>query len=130
MTKGTPDDPRFTAGIDLARRTGAKQLQIRYSDDEEPVIWFAVASYTAGKDGRPRTSGKINAHEVGAALHPLAALFRLLDTLVDGSECAHCHRPAGFVEDTSNMPLDRVVCWYIYDPETQKYMRGCEAMDG
>jgi hypothetical protein len=127
MTNG-PDDPRFIAGIELVRRTGAKTIQIRFSDDEKPVVWFAVAGYIS-RQGRAHSSGKINAYLIGAAFDPLQALFKLLDEAIDGNECAHCHRPAGFVAETETMPLDSVVCWYIFDPETNTYMRGCEARD-
>jgi uncharacterized protein YecA (UPF0149 family) len=24
------------------------------------------------------------------------------------------------------MPADKLICWYVYDPETKKYRRGCE----
>lgn len=123
-----PDDPRFTAAIDLLRRTGMREFQIRYSDDEQPVVWMAVASYS-GRDGRPVASGKINAHKVGAALNPVAAIFALCDQVIDGSMCAHCGRPAGFVKDLEATILDAYVCWYQWDPETAKFMRGCEAAD-
>jgi hypothetical protein len=29
----------------LVRRTGAKATQVRYSDDEQPVIWMAVVEW-------------------------------------------------------------------------------------
>lgn len=119
-------DERFTAAIDLVRRTGAKEVQVRYSDDEQPVVWFVVAGYIS-RGGKPVSTGKVNAWKVGSALTPHDAIFRLLDDTIDGAECAHCHRPSGFVEGfDANMPLDRHVCWYQYDPELKRYRRGCE----
>lgn len=122
------NDPRFVAAIDLVRRTGARQIQIRYSDDESPVVWMAVAGYSV-HHGKLSSVGKINAYKLGAALDPREALFRLLNEAIDGAQCAHCGRPSGFVEGTENMPLSEHICWYIFDPETNKYMRGCEASD-
>jgi hypothetical protein len=125
MTAGTPDDPRFPAAIDVLRRTGAKEFQIRYSDDEQPVVWFAVAGYTV-RHGRPVSTGKINTHEAAAALDPVRAVFRLCDQLVDGGECTHCHRPAGFNENPDALPLDQHICWWTWDPEVLKFVQGCQ----
>lgn len=122
-----PMDPRLTAGIELVQRTGAKTFQLRYSDDEEPVVWIAVAGYaTRGGHGRPVASGKVNAHACGAALDPVAAVMRLLDELVDGAQCTHCGRICGVDEDWGEMPLDEYVCWYQFDPELKTFRRGCE----
>jgi hypothetical protein len=111
-----------------------REFQMRYSDDEEPIVWFAVAGYYRGRDGTPVASAKEAtsphmSYRVGADLDPLNAMFRLLDDVVDGAMCAHCGRPTGFVEGVENMPLAEHVCWYIWDPESKSYMRGCEARD-
>jgi hypothetical protein len=119
------DEPRLTAGVDLARRTGARELQIRYSDDEQPVVWFVVASYSA-RDGRPRATGKINAHKVGAGFTPVEAVMALCAEAVDGATCAHCGRPCGFDEHFGEQPLDDYICWYQFDPEVKTFRRGCE----
>lgn len=116
MSVNAPDqhDPRYMAAIDLIGRTGAKGIQIRYSDDEQPIVWMAVADYREG-------------HECAAALEPLRALLRLCDQLIDGATCVHCRRPSGITEDWEvQMPLDKVVCWYQYDPELAKFRRSCE----
>jgi ribosomal protein S12 methylthiotransferase accessory factor YcaO len=118
-------DPRMTAGIDLARRMGMREFQLRYSDDEQPVIWMAVASFSA-RNGRPVSTGKINAHSVGAALDPAEAVMRLLDELGDGATCTHCQRPTGVAHDLDEMPLAEHVCWYQFDPENVTYRRSCE----
>jgi hypothetical protein len=120
-----PLDPRLAAGADLVRRTGAKEFQIRYSDDQQPTVWIAVASFTE-RDGRPVSSGKINAHKVGAALDPVSAILSLLDELIDGSQCTHCGRPAGVAHDLAAMPLGDHICWYQFDPELVTYRRACE----
>jgi hypothetical protein len=120
-----PDDPRFPAALNVLRRTGARAVQIRYSDDEQPTVWFIVASY-AMREGRPVGSGKINHHETAAALDPLTAVFRLCDQLVDGGTCAHCHRPTGFNKEPGALPLDRHICWWNWDPEVGKFVQGCQ----
>ena len=119
------DDPRMIAGIDLCRRMGARDFQLRYSDDEQPVVWFAVAGFSTIK-GRPSSTGKINAHRVGGALDPVSAVLKLLDDLVDGAQCTHCGRPTGVGHDLDEMPLAEHVCWYQFDPELKTYRRACE----
>lgn len=108
------DDPRFTAAIDLIGRTGARGLQIRYSDDEQPIVWMAVIGH---RDG----------HEAAAGLDPLTAVMRLLDEVVDGGRCVHCRRVSGVSDDwTREQPLAEQICWYVYDPELQRFRRSCE----
>jgi hypothetical protein len=124
-TSSPVDDPRFIPAIDLIRRTGARDVQIRYSDDEEPVVWFVIASYSI-RGGKPVSSGKINARKVGAAFDPLKAVFRFLDDALDGGQCVHCGRVTGFEPSIGPMPLDELVCWYQWDPELRTFRRGCE----
>jgi hypothetical protein len=108
------DEPRLLAGVDLLRRTGATETQIRFHDDEKPVVWLAVAVYSQGA-------------EAAGALDPTLAVLRLCEQVVDGGQCTHCKRPAGLDPDTlDRMPLDQLVCWYQYDPELQTFRRGCE----
>jgi hypothetical protein len=109
------DEPRLTAAITFVRRTGATSVQLRYSDDESPIVWIAVASYP---DDR---------HEAAAALEPTRAALRLCEQLADGGHCTHCGRPTGLEPDSlETMPLDELVCWYQYDPELETFRRGCE----
>ena len=115
MTADATNDPRFIAAIDLLRRTGARRIQIRYSDDEQPVVWFLVASYGGGR------------WDTAAGPNPLIAALRLCESLIDGGQCKHCNRPSGFDEDFDTMPLNDVVCWYQFDPELATFRRGCEA---
>jgi hypothetical protein len=107
-------DPRFVATIELIRRTGAREFQIRYSDDEQPIIWMAAAGF--GEQW-----------EAAAALHPLLAVWRLAETLIDGGICKHCSKPTGVTYDwTGVMPAQGIICWYTYDPELKKFRRSCE----
>lgn len=131
MTDNPTDDPRFTAALDMVGRTGASSFQLWWSDDEQPVVWIAVATYevTAANaallaDGHEHLRG--TAHKIGCALDPLNAVFDLCDKAVDGGQCAHCHRPTGFVPDLDEMPASDLVCWYQWDPELLTFRRGCE----
>jgi hypothetical protein len=95
-------------------RLGAKSLQIRYCDEEQPVVWMAVAEFA---DVDP---------QVAAALNPGRALLRLLEQLVDGGKCTHCNRPTGITLEVSSQLFARLICWYQYDPELKVFRRGCE----
>lgn len=110
-------DERFIPAVDLIRRTGASAFAIRYCEEEEPVVWMAVATYQRG--GR-------EVHQVGAAFEPVGAVFSLCDALMDGGQCAHCKRPSGFTPDFDPMPADQFICWYQWDPELKTFRRGCE----
>lgn len=125
--KAPSEDPRFTAAINVLRRTGAQQVQIRYSDDEDPVIWMAVAGY-AVRNGRPTKSGKINTYETAAAIDPVIAVFRLCSQLCDGGLCAHCQRMVGFSPEPGAMPSnpEAPICWWIWDPEVNEFIQGCQ----
>ena len=114
-------EERFLAGVEMVQRTGSKQFQLRWSDDEEPVVWMAVSIHD--DDGRR--------WEVAAGQTPFVAVGRLLEQLVDGGVCTHCGRPAGLDPDSiETMPLNELVCWYQYDLELKKFRRGCEGETG
>ena len=104
--------------LDLLGRTGVHAVQIRYSEDKQPTVWFVVALY---RDGRAEAAG---------ALDPGEALERLCCELLDGGTCTHCGRMTGFDLDPDDTVNELVghgqVCWYIYDPELKTIRRGCE----
>lgn len=114
MAKAPPgaDDPRFMPALDMIARTGAAEVQIRYSDDEQPVIWIIAARW----DRRWEAAG---------GMTPLTAAFRLCDAVVDGGTCVHCGRGTGFAPDLDPMPLSKIVCWYQWDPELKTFRRSC-----
>lgn len=121
-------DPRFVAGVDMLRRTGADTFAIRYSDDEEPVVWFAVVHHWT-KDGVPVAMGTPDARvvwETAAGHDPTQAVMRLCEQLIDGGMCAHCKRPAGFSDDLEPMPIEETICWTQWDPELATFRRACE----
>jgi hypothetical protein len=121
-----PDDPRFLAAIDLIRRTGARSFSIRYSDDEQPVLWMAVGEWR-WEDGRPVAEGGQLRYETAAAMDPLTAVMRLLDQTMDGGTCVHCGKVTA-VSDKWDLPtfMDDQLCWYVYDPELRTFRRSCE----
>lgn len=108
-------DDLLVACTTFVGRAGATNFQLRFSDDETPVVWIAVAEF---RDG---------AAEAAAALSPALAAVRLVEQLADGGTCAHCGRPSGAtVEWKADMPLADVVCWSVYDPEVKRFRRSCE----
>jgi hypothetical protein len=100
------------AAFGLLERTGAEECQVRYCEEEQPVIWMAA--------------GRWGGHwEAAAGMNPLVALYRLLDSVIDGGTCQHCGRMTGFEPSTDPMPLGQLVCWYQYDPSTRTFAKGC-----
>ena len=121
-------DPKALAGVDLLRRTGAKEFQIRYSDDEQPVVWLAVAGYR-GERRNPITGKSTSAEhfEAAGAMDPTTAIMRLCEQLIDGGLCRHCHRRTIFNADAEpGELLDAVGCVYAWDPELKTFRRNCE----
>jgi hypothetical protein len=123
-------DPRMTAGIDLLRRTGQRSFQLRYSDDEQPVVWMAVGEYGLDEHNRPVKTGGETHHEVAAALHPVSAVLRLLELVLDGGQCVHCNRPTGIFPEreppTISALMEAAICWYVFDADSASFVRGCE----
>ena len=111
-----PDqDPRVKPAIELLGRTGADQFQLRYCDEYKPRVWIASALWN-------RT------WECAAAINPIRAIFRLIDSVLDGGTCLQCGRPTGFEPSLQpeTMPMNKLVCWFQWDPELKTFRRGCE----
>lgn len=125
------DDPRFVAAVDLVRRTGAQEFMIRYCEEDNPVVWMALAMHIV-QQGRPvpRSQEGKEVWSVGAGFAPTQALFALCDVLIDGGTCQHCGRPTGFVADMDQQVDEELgspfVCWYRWDPELATFRRKCE----
>jgi hypothetical protein len=128
------DDPRFIPAVDMLRRIGADEFQIRYSDDTQPVVWVAAVRFSPGKAAVNTDTGQMATlnheyWECAAALSPLSAVFRLCDLLIDGGRCAHCHQRAGFDAEPGPPPLGgELICWYRFDPELETFRRSCEGV--
>jgi hypothetical protein len=124
--KVAAEDPRFTAAIDLIRRNGAREVQLRYDDEQNPIVWVAVAGFSI-INGKPSGRGKINAHQAGGGLDPLTAIFALCRACLDRrGKCTHCDRNTMFDETFEAQPLENFYCWYQWDPELETFRRGCE----
>ena|SRR5436190_7260900 len=120
------EDPRYVAAIDLVRRNGAREIQLRYDDEQNPIVWVAVAGFSIIK-GKPSGRGKVNAHQAGGALSPLEAIFALCRACLDRHGlCVHCGRNTMFDESFESQPLEKFYCWYQWDPEMKTFRRGCE----
>lgn len=126
MSKGAKDhrrqqpppldlDPRVRAAVALIGRTGAAEFQIRYCDDDQPVVWVAAAYWSTHQ-----------CWEAAAAMNAPAAIFRLCTQVIDGGTCTHCSKPTVFTEDSDTTLLDLAGCVYAWDPELRTYRRGCE----
>lgn len=126
------EDPRFLPAVDMLRRTGVRAFQVRWSDDEEPIVWFCVGQYSIGEGGKPQGEGELNHWESASGHDPMEALLRLIERVMDGGVCVHCHRPAMFVAtlDDSPSPFDPLVCITSWDPELSVYRRDCEGNGG
>jgi hypothetical protein len=115
-------DPRFTAGLDMIRRTGARDVEIRWAggpEDEQvagPLVWTVVVSYS---DDRAEADS--------AVASPVEAVLRLCERLIDGGRCVHCGRMTSFVPDLNTAVLDQFSCVTAWDPELETFRRGCEA---
>lgn len=109
---------KYSAALHVIEHTGAEGYQIRYSDEQQPVVWIAIATYT---DGR---------FEAAAAPDPLTATLRLCERLYDGGTCTHCGRIAGFDYEAFAGPLletlNPMMCFYRWDPELGTFRRSCE----
>lgn len=112
--EGVVGDDVLVACIALLPHLGASDYEGRYSEDGKPVVWMAIATFPTG------------AHEVAAALTPQHAAYRLLERLVDGGLCLHCHRPTSITLDLDEQLAAQVICWYQYDPELKRFRRSCE----
>lgn len=114
---GAPNDPRIPALIEMLGRTGAGEFQLRFSDDEEPVIWMAAARWH-------------DHWEATAAITPYRAMFRLAESVMDGGMCTHCDRPTAIDDRSERDPLmeasEVMICWYRWDPELATFRRSCE----
>lgn len=124
----TDKDPRFVAAVDLLGRSGARQVSIRYCDEEEPLVWIAAAMWETGaRTVHGDISG--NVWQAAGSTEPWKAMMNLLETVLDGGECQHCHKPTSVddgPEDKLLHELNPLVCFYRFDPELATFRRMCE----
>lgn len=111
---------KLKAAVDVIGRTGAHSIQIRWSDDEEPTVWFVVAEFDE------------DVWETASGRDPIEAALRCAEQLLDGGQCRHCGLPSALDTDWEN-PLATFaakaglpICSYTYDPELATFRRSCE----
>lgn len=108
-------DPKLLAAVKLLGDLGVAEFQIRYDEEQDPIVWVAVGRWGA-------------TFEVAGGMTPISAITRLLGAVADGGLCTYCKRPTGITfEWEHDMPLSDIVCWWVYDPELEQFRRGCEA---
>ncbi len=123
---------KLVAAVDMIGRMGGKEFQLRFDDRDldggTPVVWMALARWDrllgrqVPDDVRWQATGGVT---------PWQAIFRLLESVMDGGTCAHCHKPTAVDErppDAALMATEEVVCWYRYDPEVKTFRRQCEGV--
>lgn len=104
----------YEAAVEMIGRTGATDYRFDSLTFDDLTVWISTARFP---DGRWDTA---------ASPAPYRSAIRLAEQLIDGAICARCNRPTGLDERFDEAPLDRIVCWWQYDPELKKFRRGCE----
>jgi len=108
-----------TATVDMIGRTGAKNLQIGYLDEIKPTAWVAMATFDRG-------------HKTGSGLSLPEALWVLLEGLVDGGVCQHCHKvttllaPTEITGHPASVALSAATCVYTYREDVKAIRPGCQ----
>jgi hypothetical protein len=125
--KPNPKDKKIAAAVEMIGRMGGKQFEIRFFEEQDddvfdPPIWIARAKFQdKGHD----------VWEATGAMNPWRAIFRLLETLMDGGECTHCGKMTAVDENPPDFAIsatEELVCWYRYDPELKTFRRQCEGV--
>jgi hypothetical protein len=123
-------DPRFFPALDLLKRTGVRQVQVRYHDEEHPTIWNVVGKWYADEHDMivaTKDEAEGTMWRVAAGFDPAQALFALLQGLIgehSGGACTYCMRLTAL--DVSDPPRDRLVdnfCWWTFNGS--EFERGC-----
>lgn len=111
--QGDVDGDTVVAVAGMMQRTGATGFQMRYSDDERPVVWIAVAEYAGG------------VADCAAGMTPGAAAWRLAEQLLDGGECKLCGKATAVVRQAGELPELPGVCqWRLLG---DRIVSGCAA---
>lgn len=126
------DEGKLTAAVDMIGRLGGREFQLRFDDrdvdDGTPVVWMALARWDrllgeeVPENARWQATGGTT---------PWQAIFRLLEAVMDGGRCTHCHKPTAVDERPADALIgitEAMVCWYRYDPELRTFRRQCEGV--
>lgn len=123
-------EPRFLGAVAVVQGTGAQAFQIRYSDDDEPTVWIAVAEHVLDAAGRPLpapTPGR-QVFTAAAGLSPLDAVLALAEQLLDGGQCVHCGLATAFETGFDLhpwLPMAEAICWTHWDHDSGSFRRAC-----
>lgn len=75
---GALDEDAVVAGADLVGRTGAREFQVGYINDEAPHQWYAHAQYKGARITEENHPG------------PVEAVEALARRLLTGARCTNC----------------------------------------
>ena len=104
------DEPLLLAAVDMIGRTGAKNLEIGFDDDNED-LWYAQATY-----------GKSKVIVEGFD-NPVKATEALVRKLMHGGRCTHCGK---MVTLEDGMHSKRYCYYALVDINGgKKWMRKC-----
>lgn len=115
MSRPDTLDPRLGAAVELLGHCGAAEFQLRYCEEEQPVVWVAAARWH-------------DHWSCAGGMGPAEAIYRLCTDVIDGGTCTHCGRPTAFSEGYELLPamLPAEVCWYRWDAQLALFRRSCE----
>ncbi len=117
------------ACVDMVGRSGAKEFQIRYDEQQTPTVWVAVARYSVRSSP---TAIAVRHYEAAGGMTPDDAAYRLLEAVLDGGWCRHCSGVVAVEREWRDdlaritFPDGRTSCWYVFDPELKRFRRSCE----
>lgn len=141
-TPGAPElnHPAFMAGLNLLSRTGAGAIQIRCSDDDEPVVWMIVVQYRNSIENLVAVASNGSSppeyfYETACGQGPIEAVMRLCSEVLAGSTCSFCDREVRFeVLNTvdvvaASQPLDPDTCVVAWDNSQSQFLPSCRSWD-
>lgn len=103
------EEKLLVASVDIIGRTGAKNFEVGYLDDDQPDSWYAQAGYHGSKI--------ISANHSG----PVEAADALARKLVNGGKCTHCGKTVRLPNGTA---FNKKYCYYFLVGGV-KWTRGC-----
>ena len=127
MSSQPPLRPTSIAILDLIGRSGASEFNLRFNDDDDIVVWEALAVYPAA------SAEDELLREACAGMNPDVAIERLGEALIDGGRCVHCGKMTTLDLNwehpiNEHMPgFNQFGCAYVFDPELVTFRRSCES---